>query len=165
MELYELGDLIHDLGLDPTQAHLDLLYAEFERDFVNNPFQLDGLNVKVVLKQSATPGYEGYPETFVHLITRKVQSNRRMFDRHRANKIHWIRCILENRGEEEIIFFQYPEDDGKLRDYYWYKDEGFLVIMQKIAPNCLVITSFHIDNQRNEEYYRKRYQWYLDNRA
>lgn len=86
---------------------------------------LNGLMVKVILNSSNVLGYESYPETFVHLITRKGSSRKRVFDRHRANKIHWIRCILENRNEEEITFFQFPEPDGILRDYYWYKDGIF----------------------------------------
>lgn len=37
MDLHELGDLIYNLGLDPTQAHLNLLFEEFKRDFIDNP--------------------------------------------------------------------------------------------------------------------------------
>ena len=71
MELYELGELINGLGIEPTQEQLDILFAEFERDFIHNPFTVKGLQVKVVLAKSTVPGYEAYPETFVHLITRK----------------------------------------------------------------------------------------------
>ncbi|KAA0994156.1 hypothetical protein FXO21_21855 [Dyadobacter sp. UC 10] len=141
------------------------MFEEFKRDFIDNPFKIDGLNIKIVLKNSSIPGFETYPETFVHLITRKVESRQRMFDRHRANRIHWIRCILENRNEEEIIFFQYPEDSGRLRDYYWYRDEDFLVIMEKILPDYLVITSFHIDSELNRKYFKKRLDWFRANRT
>ena len=165
MELYELCDLINGLGIEPTRQQLDKLLAEFERDFVQNIFTVRGLRVKVILTRSTVPGYEACPETFVHLVTRKGSGNQRLFDRHRANKIHWARCILENRKEEEITFFQYPEDDGTLRDYYWFKDGDFLVIMEKVAPDYLVITSFHIDNKRNREYFEKREKWYRDNVA
>jgi len=163
--LFELSDLIYDLGINPTYEQLDLLYEEFRRDFIDNILTVNGLNLKVVLRNSNISGFEAYPETFVHLITRKGQSNKRIFDRHRANKIHWVRCILENRTEEDITYFQYPEENNKMRDYYWYKEEGFIVIMEKVTPDYLVITSFHIDNKRNEEHFSKRCQWYLDNKA
>ena len=162
MELFDLDDLIYGLGIDPTQEQLDLLYAEFERDFVDYNISIKGLKVKVILTDSDVKGYEDYPETFVHLITRKGSGKKRLFDRHRANKIHWIRCILEKRKEEEITFFQYPEDDGTIRDYYWYKDGKFLVIMEEVRPDYLVITSFHIDNKRNEKYFEKKEKWYRD---
>lgn len=165
MKLSELDDLIPRLGIDPTDDQLQLLFAAFKRDFIDSTITIDGLKVKVILKKSRVQGYEAYPETFVHLITRIGQSKKRLFVRQRANKIHWVRCILENRNEEDILFFKYPEDDGTLRDYYWYKDGRFLVIMKKITPNYLIITSFYIDNKYNENYFERKLQWYLKNKT
>lgn len=164
MELYDLDDLLPDLGIDPAVKQLDELYAAFEKDFVSSQLVVAGLRVKVVQHLSNVEGFESYPETFVHLITRKSGGGKRVFDRHRANKIHWIRCILENRNEEDITCFQYPEEDGTLRDYYWFKYGDFLVIMEKVAPDYLIITSFHVDDRRNKEYFEKRYKWYEANR-
>ena len=118
----------------------------------------------MILAPSKVPGFELYPETFVHLITRKGINGKRVFDRQRANKIHWIRCILENRNEEEIIFFQFPEAKGRIRDYFWYKEGNFLVIMEQIMPDYLIVTSFHIDDNRNKAYFEKKEKWYRDNR-
>lgn len=165
MDLFELDDLIHDLGVDPTDLQLKLLYQEFERDFITGSLIIDDLTVKVIIKNSKVEGFETYPETFVHLITRKSKGGKRVFDKHRANKIHWVRCILENRTEEEIVYFEYPEEDEKVRNYYWFKDGGFLVIMEKVTPDYLIVTSFHIDNKQNEGYFEKRHQWYLNNKA
>jgi hypothetical protein len=163
MELFELDDLISGLGIDPIDNDLYKLYSVFKRDFEDQQLIINGLKVKVILTSSNVLGYESYPETFVHLITRKGNSGKRVFDRHRANKIHWIRCILENRNEDEITFFQYPEPDGILRDYFWYKDGDFLVIMEQITPDYLIVTSFHIDDNRNKAYFEKKEKWYRDN--
>lgn len=165
MDLFKLDDLIHDLGIDPTADQLDLLYKEFEKDFVTDTVIVDGINVKVILENSKVDGFRKYPETFVHLITRKSSGGKRVFDKYRANKIHWVKCILENRNEEDVLCFEYPEEDGDLRYYYWFKDGGFLVIMKKVTPDLLIVTSFHIDDKRNERHFEKRYQWYLNNRA
>lgn len=160
MDLIDLDDLINNLGIEPTDKQIDLLFATFKKDFIDHSISINGLKVKVILKNSKVNGYERFPETFVHLITRKSQSNKRVFDRNRANKIHWVRCILENRNEEEIIYFEYPEDDGSVRDYYWYQDGDFLVIMEKITPDYLIITSFHIDNRKNQEFFEKKFKSY-----
>jgi len=32
--------------------------------------------------------------------------------------------------------------------------------MEKIMPDYLIITSFHIDNRRNKEYFEKKLKWY-----
>ncbi len=52
MDLCELSDLIHNLGLDPTSAQLDLLFAEFKRDFIDTPFQINGLKLSNQWPQS-----------------------------------------------------------------------------------------------------------------
>lgn len=165
MELHELADLISGLKIEPTDVELKRLYAEFKRDFEGAPLVIDGLTVKVILTKSFVQGFESYPETFVHLITRKGQGRQRSFDRHRANKIHWIRCILENRHEPEVIHFQYPEAGNKLRDYFWYKEGDFLVIMERVTLNILIVTSFHIDDERNRKYFAERARWYRNNRT
>ena len=160
MDLSELDDLISNLGIEPTDQQINLLFAAFKRDFIDQSISINGLKVKVILKNSKVDGYEQFPETFVHLVTRKSRSNIRVFDRHRANKIHWVKCILENRNEDEIIFFEYPAEDGSIRDYYWFKDGDFLVIMEKITPDYLIITSFYIDDRRNKEYFEKKLKSY-----
>lgn len=160
MNLHLLNDLIGDLGVEPSEEHINQLYHEFRRDFIENPFILNGLRVKVILTNSNIADYEHYPETFVHLITRKSSSKHRVFDRHRANKIHWIRCILEHADEDDILCFKFREGDGKIRDYFWYEAEDFLVIMEEVTPDILIITSFYIDDDKNRNYYRKRYEDY-----
>lgn len=164
MELHELDDLIAGLGIEPSAAELARLYAGFKSDFEGKSWMVDGLTVKVILKSSFVEGFENYPETFVHLITRKGQAGRCIFDRHRANKIHWIRCILEHRKEEEITYFQYAEAGGKVRDYYWYEEGDFLVVMQRITAHMLVITSFHIDDERNRKYFADKAKAYRQGR-
>ena len=165
MELFELDELIYGLGIDPTERDLDEIYAVFKRDFVDQMLVINGLKIKVILAPSKVSGYELYSETFVHLITRKGINGKRVFDRQRANRIHWIRCMLENRNEEDIIFFQFSEANGRIRDYFWYKEGNFLVIMEQIMPDYLIITSFHIDNNRNKAYFEKKEKWYRDNRT
>lgn len=160
MELFELDDLILGLSTDPTYDQIDEIYEIYCRDFIDNPFVFKGLTVRIIMDASTIEGYESYPETFVHLITRKGKGRERVFDRHRANKVQWIKCILDNYQEEEITCFEYPESDGTRREYYWYKEEDFLVIMKRITPDYIIVSCFHIDNKRNREYFEDRETWY-----
>lgn len=161
MELHDLNELLPGLGMEPTAEDLRRLMDVFMGDFVQRPLMIDGLRVKVILSHARkVRGYEHLPETFVHLITRKGSKGERLFDRHRANKLHWIRCILEHRSEPEIACFKYPEADGALRDYFWYKEGDFLVIMERKAPDFIVITSFCVDDRRNREYFQRKEQWF-----
>jgi hypothetical protein len=156
MDLLDLEPLVGHLGVEPSPAELSAIFTAFRRDFIEHDLFIDGLKVKVVLKDARVEGFEAYPETFVHLITRKSSSGNRVFDPRRANKIHWIRPILENKDADDVKYFEYTEGDGSIRDYYWFEEGQFIVIMKKISPNYMIVTSFNVDPE-NEKYYRDRH--------
>jgi hypothetical protein len=148
------------LTFEPDVSLLVELLTVFLNDFIYNPFEIDGLKIKVILNPSKVRDFENYPETFVHLITRKNSVNRRVFDPHRANKLHWVKHILLNKSDDDIYYFEYEEGNGSMRDYYWYKNGNFLVIMEKIRPDYLIITSFNIDDNSQRNMYERRYNNY-----
>jgi hypothetical protein len=164
MDLLKLKPLIPKLSIDYKQEDLKQLANHFQYDFIDNPFSISGLKIKVITKPVRHGEFRGYPETFVHLITRKNLEKKRVFDPFRANKIHWIKPILLNHRENEIKKFQYKEGSGKMRDYYWFDKGDFIVIMQKIMPDYLVVTSFNIDNKRTRKHYESRYFEYLSHK-
>ena len=159
MDLLDLEPLFAHLGVEPTAAQRNAIFDAFKRDFIDRALVIDGLRVKIILKNSSVEGFESFPETLAHLITRKSAGGKRVFDPHRANKIHWIRPILENKDSEDICYFVYIEDDGAVRDYYWFKEGRFIVIMEKVTPSYLIITSFNVDAE-NERHYTRRYDAY-----
>ncbi|MDR7209903.1 hypothetical protein [Flavobacterium piscis] len=156
MDLFDLDDLIPALGIDPSPEHLEELYQAFKVDFIDNDFFVDGIKVLIDVRNSKEEGFEAYPHTFVKIVTRGTKGHRN-FDRKRANKIHWIKPILENRNTDDVTCFSYLESDGAIRDYFWFREGGFLVIMEKILPDMVIISCFHIDDDRNQLYYEKRY--------
>jgi hypothetical protein len=157
MDLFDLDDLIPSLGIDPTDDHLEELYEVFERDFINETYFINGVQVRIDMRASREDGFEDYPHTFVKLITRGSKG-KRVFDRKRANKIHWIKVILDNRHTEDVLFFQFKEANGDIRDYYWFKEGDFLVILIKVTPNFIIVSGFHIDDERNRKFYESRFE-------
>lgn len=157
----ELDVFFDEIHFECPAELLGQLHRQFEEDFLVAPFKIKGLEVKVIDKPSRVEGFEGYPETFVHLITRKGSSGRRIYDPYRAQRLHWIKAILLEQEHEEIKYFEYEEDDGSIRDYYWYDEGNFLVIMEKVRPDYLIITSFHIDDSKSRKKYEKRYFQFL----
>jgi len=157
MDLLDLDDLINGLGIDPSQEHLEKLFQAFKADFIETEFMLNGLKVRIDLRLSKEDGFKEYPHTFVKIITRG-DKGKRNFDRKRANKIHWIKPILENRNTEDVTCFKFIESDGAIRDYFWFKDGCFLVIMEKIAPDFVIVSCFHIDDANNQKYYERKYE-------
>lgn len=157
MDLYTLDDLIPSLAIDPSEDHLNELYEIFKKDFIEEEYYLNGLLIKVDLAPSKEYGFQNYPHTFIKLITRG-KKNKRVFDRKRANKLHWIKVILDNRKTDDITCFKYKEGAGSIRDYFWFKNGDYLVIMEKITPKYIIISGFHIDDDRNRKFYQRRYE-------
>ena len=156
MDLLDLDDLIPNLGIDPSPEHLEELFQLFKADFIDNVFYFDGCRVKIDIANSKEDSFEAYPHTFVKIITRG-DKGKRCFDKKRANKIHWIKPILENKDTEDVTCFQFLEADGRIRDYFWFKEGNFLVVMEKITPDYMIISCFHIDDARNQKYYEDKY--------
>lgn len=156
MDLFDLDDLIPSLGIDPSDEHLEELYEIFKRDFIDTPYFLDGTEIFIDLRPSREEGYENYPHTFVKLVSRG-NKGKRNFDRKRANKLHWIKVILDNCDTEDILRFEILESDESIREYFWFKEGDFLVILKRITPNYIIVSGFHIDDDRNRRYYEGKY--------
>lgn len=156
-DLFNLDDLIPFLGIDPSDEHLIEIYEEFRNTFIDNDFYLNGAKIQIDTRPSIEEGFEEFPHTFVKMITRG-KKRKRCFDRKRANKIHWIKTILENKDSEFICDFQFKESNGRIRDYFWFKDGDFIVIMELIIPNYLMISCFHVDDGNNQNYYQRKYE-------
>jgi hypothetical protein len=108
------------------------------------------------LRLSLEEGFEEYPHTFVKIITRGKKGHR-IFDKKRANKIHWIKEVLEQKESDDVLVFDFLEASKRVRRYFWFKEGDFLVIMEIITPNFVIVSCFHIDDDRNRKFYQERY--------
>lgn len=92
-------------------------------------------------------------ETFVHVITRESKyKNKREFDRDRANRIHWIRPILENSHLSCINVFERVNDKGENQHYYWCPKKDFVVILREIKPDLMLLTAFCVDDYNKNKF-------------
>jgi len=149
---------------------LDEIYAYYIRDFFDFPFQCNAIRVKIkeeLYTNHAEDGlpqfYSQYHEKFVHLLTRVVpgrkvfESKKRRFKHNRANRLHWIKPILQNWNDPRIIYFQFMEEDGSIREYFWYKAKEYLVILEPVSPDYYLVTAFCVD-YKNQPYYEAKYR-------
>ena len=164
MPLDDLEILFDDLGFAPTPMQLHEMLACFMDDFVNNPFQIKGCNVKVITEKSWHRNFRGLPETFVHLITRENKyKGLREFDYERANRIHWVKEVLLNHTSTRIKYFEYGDEKGIVKQHYWYEEQNFIVVLKPIQPDLLVVTAFCIDDFERPRY-RTRYNDFRNGR-
>ena len=152
------------------EEKIKALHAVFYRDFFSDGVFLDGEKIKVKpykyanrKKDNLPETFETYTEKFVHIITRskkathwKTASKVREFNEDRANRIHWFKPIIENQNDKRITRFKYIEDNGREREYFWYRSKQYIVILEHIAPGFDLITGFCVDSD-NQPYYQKKY--------
>ncbi|MBN2893631.1 MAG: hypothetical protein JXL97_17300 [Bacteroidales bacterium] len=161
--LDELEDLFDDLSADgPTKDEMYKMYGVFLNDIVNNPIIINGIKLKYNKTKSKHPVCKGKMVVFEHIITRESKYNgKRHFDKDRANKIHWIRPIIENKNDARIKYFERINDKGYNQQFYWYEEKGFIVIIRELDPDLFLITSFSIDKNNKQEY-KNYYNEYRD---
>jgi|GEM_PF-618980 len=162
-DLEDLTDWFDELGVEPTPEQLTDLRTLFEAEFVTNPCLFRGQRVKVNLNPSTVRGYYRQPDAFVHLITRESkQKGHRMFDHQRANRLHWVRHILAyaEAKDPRIWYYEHTEGNGTMKQYCWYKNQDYIVILKPIKPDVLLVTAFCIDaSERQMHQNRHRAYW------
>lgn len=159
--LDDLEDLFEELSIDgPDKAQMYTMYGHYLKDIVNNPLVINGITLTFNSNASRHPICRGKHQCFEHIITRESKhSGKRNFDPERANKIHWIRPILENVNDPRIKYFEAINDDNENQQFYWYEEMSFIIILREIAPDLLLITSFSVDKE--ERYgFKKKYEEY-----
>jgi hypothetical protein len=149
-KLEDLRDLFDDLDQQfPCTEHLQKFYEIYQEELIDDYIEVDGDRLIFKGHKSWLKGFEGYPETFVHLITKEQAYGKpRIFDHKRANRIHWVKCILSNIKHQKILFFEKKDKDGVLKKYYWYKEKNFVVILKPIQPKVLLITAFCVEKTK-----------------
>jgi len=155
-ELEQLEDLFEDLDYDePTSDQLYKIYGIFLDNFVNNPVLLSGVELKINRNRSKHPICRGKFMGFEHIITRESKhSGKRDFDRERANKVHWIRPIIENVSDVRIKYFERINSDELNQRFYWYEEKNFIVIIRETIPGYFLVTAFCVDDTSYAKYRR-----------
>jgi len=161
IQLEDLETLYEDnLPLEPDEDLKDELFEVFKTDFIDNPFLVDTSRIKLIFEKSKIPGFTKYPETFVHIITRKSTiSKKRNFEPERANRIHWIKPILQQKDDKRIKFFKFKDEDGVLKDHYWFQDMDFMIVLKPISSDVQIVTAFCVDKTEKDKY-KNRYLEY-----
>lgn len=149
MPLDELEILFDEDDLDfdaPTGDQLYIMYGHFLTDFYKTPLIHKGRRVVFNTDRSRHPIFKGKFEGFVHVVTRRSQyTGKRQYDRDRANRIHWIKPILDNWQSPLVSYFERVNDDGQVQYFYWVQSLSFLIILRELTPDLLLVTSFCID--------------------
>lgn len=159
MNLGELEILFDEDDIDfdaPTRDQLFTMYGIFLKDFHKTPLIHKEKKVTFNTNPSKHPLFKGKFQGFVHIVTRDNKHNdKRQYDRDRANRIHWVKPILENWQSPQISYFEQHNKDGELQYFYWLQTRSFIVILRELNPDLLLVTAYCVDDYQVTQFRRQ----------
>jgi len=151
----------------------EMLYGIFQKDFVLSKPRYDGHDVWHF--RGREDFEDGKEKVFWHLTSRVSkpkpvprrkrkfaaqirQQAQRLPDLRRSERLPWVRPMIENPDQPEVLAWDYKEGDGTIRTYVWLKDHDFVVIMKKYRNGSRrLITSFYVDKAYKGRDFDRKY--------
>lgn len=150
----------------------DKLYEMFCRDIRDRDLRYLGNNVWIYRDLE-----DGREKIFWHLTTRlvkkaKIPRRKKKFypsgqtdiedgrypDLRRSERLPWVKAIIEQSTEKEILAWDYEEGNLAIKTYVWLKDHNFVVIMKKYPDGKRrLITSFYVDKPYKHKDFERKY--------
>ena len=82
-----------------------------------------------------------------------------IYNRVRASKVKWLKYMIENYQNEEIIrYYNKKGPDGKLNHYFWLFKEHYILILVEEKNSLFIRTCYDIKSDSDE---RKHYAYYM----
>jgi len=144
------------LKVDPWgQYTFGLLYSVFERDFKQTPPRFKGAPIWFFPEMD-----DEREKIFWHLTHREErETGERLPDLRRCERLPWIKAIIENHDQQEVLSWDYKEGDGSIKTYVWLEHFDFVVIMKKYRDGGRrLVTSFYVDYAHERKKLRKKYE-------
>ncbi len=91
-------------------------------------------------------------------VNRKDTEGERLPDFRRCERLPWIKPLIENPLQPEVLAWDYEEGDQRIKTYVWIEKYDFVVIMKKYPDGkCRLITSFYVDNKYKRDDFKRKY--------
>ncbi len=152
----------------------EVLYDDyFCVDFIDSKTYL---NSTIYINPQTYKKEDGKEKSFWHLTSREqsyqvkegkktVPRKERLPDFARAERLEWVKLIIENHTDPQIKLFYRKETTDKkpIRLYLWLYQKDFVVILQKLGANdSFLVTSFYITYDDKRDEYQERFEKYVN---
>jgi len=74
-----------------------------------------------------------------------------LFDKYRANRIHWVKQILTQKDSPKIKYFE-KIDQGYLKRHYWFEEKDFVVILKPVSDTLMIVTAFYVEKLKKDDF-------------
>lgn len=153
--------------LSNWKAYQDELYGIYRKMFIENVMFFDGKPIKV----KVYPMFEKYETSFIHLICKQeninsIDPNDREPDLRRAERLHWIKEIIEKypclekciECEGLLLYKEYYKN--RVRVKIFFPKERYIIILEDRCNYYLLITAFYIEETYEDKVIQKIYKRY-----
>lgn len=131
-------------------------YACFKRDFLNpsNYAIYKGLPVKA----ANLPNEGGFHKSFIHIVSCDDRAiGGRLYDFERCERIPWIRPIIDNSSDSEVLKWRNKRKGG-FRQLLWLPSHEFLIVLAVRREAMLLWTAYPVTNNHTKEKLKKEYE-------
>lgn len=137
-----------------TAGTYEDLYQVFCRELKDSHPSYRGAEVWFFLDMD-----DGKEQLFWHLTSRDdKETNERLPDLRRSERLPWVRPMIDQPNQPEVLDWDSEEADGTIKTYVWLRDYDFVVIMKKYPDeNRRLITSFWIEYGNTRRKMQKKY--------
>ena len=163
----ELLDILSLSEKDRTES----LKMIFKRDIEENP-NLNFRNKKIYPIKGEEPNMQ---LLFTHLTTEEIKITeegythpKRVFEKDRSQRLHWIRYFLEERKKENVEVFSVEERDQKKRQnitrtYIYDKEQKYVIVLepQRNQRDYYLLTAYHLNKDYGEKSINKKIKYKL----
>ena len=125
---------------------LEFAYATFCSDFHDNKkpaLTYSGINIT----SKKTPLVNGKTDMFWHVVSGDINSGKDNGPEiPRCERVGWIRPIIENCEDEQVLIWDEPEKRGrKTRTLFWLKEHDYLVVIANRNGYSILWTAYYIE--------------------
>jgi hypothetical protein len=127
----------------------------FSNDFISSQPKFLGKQVRTnfLIKEG------NKEEGFWHVTTRDYfKDGNRDPEGDRLIRIRWIRACIENYQHSKMCYFAYPEGSGKMRHYFWLKEQNYLVVLEENRTFFSLVTAYIVDRRYMIEDLERKYR-------
>lgn len=136
------------------QDLIEAAYKVFKKDFLTDP--LPQHKGKIVICNNSI-GKEGKESGFWHLIEHDFRKiGVRTVDIRSAEKLPWLKPIIENYNKPEVICWEIKEN-GEIKTYIWLKKFEYVAVLSNQKNSYFLKTASHINYNHYRRLLEKKY--------
>lgn len=161
LNLIKIYNGLLDIDTLSPKERTESLLRVFNRDFI------DAQQISFKDKEITPTPIDGIAtmETLFHHLTTKKENPKlpkRVFDRARSIRLHWVRYHLEEKKTHNMLCFNVKEPEG-FRTYVYDQDEEYVIVLEPLRDRTAyyLLSAYKLegkDSQRKkiERKYKRR---------